>query len=61
MPLIRWMLKTSQGVLQRNPETGGLRLVFAFDPGESPYAELRAQLRKDGQMASEVWLYRWTV
>jgi len=53
--------ETSQGVLQRNPETGGLRLVFAFDPGESPYAELRAQLRKDGQMASEVWLYRWTV
>ena len=53
--------ETSQGVLQRNPESGGLRLVFAFDPGESPYSELRAQLRKDGQMASEVWLYRWTV
>ena len=46
--------------LQRNPETGGLRLAFAFDPGESRYAEMRAQLRKDGQMASEVWLYRWT-
>ncbi|MEX0283140.1 MAG: glucan biosynthesis protein [Paracoccaceae bacterium] len=52
---------TTKGVLQRNPATGGLRLVFAFDPGENNYAELRAQLFKDGQRASEVWLYRWTV
>lgn len=51
---------TSTGVLQRNPETGGLRLAFSFDPGERTLVELRAQLRKDGQMASEVWLYRWT-
>jgi glucans biosynthesis protein len=48
------------GILQRNPETGGVRLGFRFDPGEAGLAELRAQLRKDGQMASEVWLYRWT-
>jgi len=53
--------ETTTGVLQKNPETGGLRLVFAFDPGDSPYAELRAQLFKDGERASEVWLYRWTV
>ena len=52
--------ETTAGVLQHNPATGGLRLVFAFDPGDSPYAELRAQLRRDGQPASEVWLYRWT-
>ena len=51
---------TSAGVLQRNPETGGLRLAFSFDPAEQDLVELRAQLRKDGQMASEVWLYRWT-
>ncbi|WIY25304.1 glucan biosynthesis protein [Parasedimentitalea psychrophila] len=51
---------TSSGVLQRNPETGGLRLAFSFDPGARDLVELRAQLRKDGQMASEVWLYRWT-
>jgi glucans biosynthesis protein len=51
---------TTPGILQRNPETGGLRLSFRFDPGEATYAELRAQLRKDGAMASEVWLYRWT-
>ena len=51
---------TSEGVLQRNPATGGLRLAFSFDPGERNHVELRAQLRKDGEMASEVWLYRWT-
>ncbi len=53
-------VETSKGVLQRNPETGGLRLAFAFDPGPREMVELRAQLRKDGAMASEVWLYRWT-
>lgn len=51
---------TSEGVLQRNPETGGLRLAFYFDPGDRDHVELRAQLRKDGTPASEVWLYRWT-
>ena len=53
-------VETTEGVLQRNPETGGLRLAFAFDPGDRQMVELRAQLRKEGQMASEVWLYRWT-
>lgn len=52
--------ETTKGILQRNPETGGLRLGFRFDPGEASLVELRAQLRKDGKMASEVWLYRWT-
>jgi len=53
-------VETTDGGLQRNPETGGLRLAFGFDPGERNHAELRAQLRRDGKMASEVWLYRWT-
>ncbi len=53
-------VETSEGVLQRNPATGGLRLAFSFDPGERRHVELRAQLRKDGKKASEVWLYRWT-
>lgn len=52
--------ETTEGVLQRNPETGGLRLAFAFRPEDRDLVELRAQLRKDGQPASEVWLYRWT-
>ncbi|GIT92025.1 glucans biosynthesis protein G [Jannaschia pagri] len=50
----------SEGILQRNPETGGARLAFTFDPGDRRAVELRAQLRKDGTTVSEVWLYRWT-
>jgi len=53
-------VKTSDGVLQRNPETGGLRLAFSFNPGKRKMVELRAQLRRDGAAASEVWLYRWS-
>ncbi|MCY4153215.1 MAG: glucan biosynthesis protein G [Aestuariivita sp.] len=52
--------ETTSGLLQRHPETGGVRLSFRFDPQQASVAELRAQLRKDGVMASEVWLYRWT-
>ncbi|KIC43157.1 glucan biosynthesis protein G [Ruegeria sp. ANG-R] len=52
--------ETSDGVLQRNPDTGGLRLAFSFEPGDRNHVELRAQLLKDKQPASEVWLYRWT-
>ncbi|MDB2407483.1 glucan biosynthesis protein G [Jannaschia sp.] len=50
----------SEGVLQRNPETGGVRLAFTFDPADAPVSELRAQLRLDGTPITEVWLYRWT-
>ena len=53
-------VKTSEGILQRNPETGGLRTAFTFFPGERKSVELRAQLRRDGRNVSEVWLYRWT-
>lgn len=53
--------EVSEGVLQRNPETGGPRLAFTFHPGDAPLAEFRAQLRSaDGAPLSEVWLYRWT-
>ncbi|PWJ13788.1 glucan biosynthesis protein [Jannaschia seohaensis] len=51
---------TSPGVLQRNPETGGARLAFEFDPGARPLSELRAQLWLGGAPVTEVWLYRWT-
>ncbi|WGH78633.1 glucan biosynthesis protein [Jannaschia ovalis] len=51
---------TSDGILQRNPETGGARLAFTFDPAARDAVELRAQLMRDGRAVSEVWLYRWT-
>ena len=50
----------STPILKRNPETGGTRLAFTFDPAESPLVELRAELFRDGVRATEVWLYRWT-
>ena len=52
--------KVSEGILQRNPRTGGVRLAFTFYPEELTSIELRAQLLVDGKRASEVWLYRWT-
>ena len=52
--------ETTEGLLQRNPETGGPRLAFTFQPEGSELIEFRAQLRLDGAPLSEVWLYRWT-
>ncbi|NNF71288.1 MAG: glucan biosynthesis protein [Rhodobacteraceae bacterium] len=52
--------QVSDGLIQQNPETGGPRLAFSFDPEGAPLIEFRAQLRKAGAPASEVWLYRWT-
>ena len=50
----------SDGVLQRNPETGGPRLTFKFRPGDAELIEFRVQLRLNDEPLSEVWLYRWT-
>jgi periplasmic glucans biosynthesis protein len=52
--------EVTEGIIQRNPATGGPRLAFTFMPGDATWAEFRAQLRLDGQALSEVWLYRWT-
>lgn len=53
-------VETTQGVLQRNPETGGTRLAFQFDPADQDAVELRVQLFVEGAAVTEVWLYRWT-
>ena len=50
----------SKGIVQRNRETGSVRLAFHFDPGTRTSVELRAQLMRQGRRISEVWLYRWT-
>jgi glucans biosynthesis protein len=52
--------EVSNGLVQRNPETGGPRLAFTFEPGDADLVEFRAQLRFEGAPFSEVWLYRWT-
>ncbi len=46
--------------LQMNPETGGYRLSFRFDPQNAPLSELRAELRRGDVVVSEAWLFRWT-
>lgn len=60
-----WGLRTTAGevtpgILQRNPETGGMRLAFDFRPGDATLAEFRAYLMTGGRPVSETWLYRWT-
>ncbi len=50
----------SEGVLQRNPGTGGVRLAFSMLAEGATQIELRAQLFTHDISLSEVWLYRWT-
>ena len=54
--------KVQLGAGGQEIETGLCDLcpAFSFQPGERNHVELRAQLLKDKQPASEVWLYRWT-
>lgn len=52
--------EVTEGIVQRNPQTGGPRLAFTFHAGDATWAEFRAQLRLGGKALSEVWLYRWT-
>mgnify|MGYP000300744719 CR=1 FL=1 len=52
--------KVYPGVIQFNPETGGRRVAFAFDPGEIGETDLRCELIRDGRRISEVWVYRWS-
>lgn len=52
--------EVTPGLVQRNPDTGGPRLAFTFQPKDAQLSEFRAQLRLDGAPLSEVWLYRWT-
>lgn len=49
----------SAQLVQVNPATGGMRLDFTLK-GDAPVVELRAELLRGGQRASEVWLNRWT-
>ena len=44
-----------------SPLPGGniVRVGFHFLPGDIPSIEFRLHLQSEGQVASEVWLYRW--
>lgn len=52
--------KIDHVVSQPNAATGGWRLSFTLAPNKEPVVELRAQLMRDDQPLSEIWLYRWT-
>ena len=47
-------------VSQLNPETGGVRVSFIFEPKGKESAELRLNLDDWGGRVPETWLYRWT-
>jgi glucans biosynthesis protein len=47
-------------VLQRNPETSGMRVSFILDPKGEQVVELRGLLKAGDRPLSETWLYRWT-
>jgi len=47
-------------VAQSNVESGGWRLNFQLAPENESLVELRAQLLRNDEALSEVWLYRWT-
>jgi glucans biosynthesis protein len=47
-------------VVQRNVETGGLRVAFVFEPEGDETADLRLSLQGDQRLDAEVWIYRWT-
>ena len=58
-------LSTSEGKVEalsiaRNPDIGGARVQFEFDPQWADLSELRLSLRQRGRAVSETWLYRWT-
>jgi glucans biosynthesis protein len=50
----------TSAIVQKNPATGGMRLDFTLVAGDAPYAELRAELLRNSERVSEVWLYRWS-
>lgn len=52
--------KTSNIVVQRNPEISGVRVTFELNPEGAELVELRCALRAADQLISESWLYRWT-
>ncbi|MCB1883402.1 MAG: glucan biosynthesis protein [Geminicoccaceae bacterium] len=47
-------------VLRTNHETGGLRVSLELDPAGEPLIECRVDLKRDGKLFGESWVYRWT-
>lgn len=52
--------KIENPVVERNPETGGMRLSFQLDQGSEKLIELHARLMDGETPLTETWMYRWT-
>lgn len=50
----------STPIVQPNPEVGGVRVSFSFDPKSATSSEMRLVLQVNDTPVSETWLYRWT-
>ncbi|MGQ8364207.1 glucan biosynthesis protein [Glaciecola sp. 1036] len=42
------------------PQTGNLRVVVKFEPGDEDLSEIRVGLQQNDKQWGETWLYRWT-
>lgn len=51
--------KIRSQTVQANPVTGGQRITFEFKPGDQKETDLSCELKRDGQVISETWVYRW--
>ena len=63
-PLPEAVVDASSGLassphVQRNPESGGIRVTFEFDPQNGKESELRLALSTNAEPTSEIWLFRW--
>jgi glucans biosynthesis protein len=46
--------------VRNNKATGGQRVTFQYLPEGGKQTDLRCQLKQNGQVVSETWVYRWT-
>lgn len=50
----------AQARVERLPDSTRRRATISFEPADSDVSELRVALTQEGEVSSEVWLYRWT-
>ncbi len=50
----------SNVAVRKNPATGGQRVTFEFQRGGEQQTDIRCELKQNGQVISETWVYRWT-
>lgn len=46
-------------LIVENPYNKGIRVYLTFDPKDANVSELRVQIKKDNEVVTPTWLYRW--